>query len=125
MSSIQVARYIISFSWLYHGLFPKLIEIAPLEQLMTSSAGLSNETNYLIIKTVGVGEVLFGILVFIFYKSRLIISLNIVALIVLLTLVAVLQPQLLIEAFNPVTTNIPLIGLSFILLNNIKQNSIV
>lgn len=125
MSSIQVARYIISFSWLYHGLFPKLIEIAPLEQLMTSSAELSNETNYLIIKTVGVGEVLFGILVFIFYKSRLIISLNIVALIVLLTLVAVLQPQLLIEAFNPVTTNIPLIGLSFILLNNIKQNSIV
>lgn len=125
MSSIQVARYIISFSWLYHGLFPKLIEIAPLEQLMTSSAELSNETNYLIIKSVGVGEVLFGILVFIFYKSRLIISLNIVALIVLLTLVAVLQPQLLIEAFNPVTTNIPLIGLSFILLNNIKQNSIV
>lgn len=125
MSTIQVARYIISFSWLYHGLFPKLIEIAPLEQLMTSSAGLSSETNYLIIKSVGVGEVLFGILVFIFYKSKLIISLNIVAFIVLLILVAVLQPQLLIEAFNPVTTNIPLIGLSFILLNNIKQNSIV
>lgn len=37
MSSVQIARYIISFSWLYHGILPKLIHIAPLEKLMTTN----------------------------------------------------------------------------------------
>ncbi|WP_348631086.1 DoxX-like family protein [Pseudoalteromonas sp. KS88] len=42
------------------------------------------------------------------------------ALIGLLLFVVALQPQLLIEAFNPVTTNLPIIGLSLVLLNNLK-----
>ena len=123
MSSVQIARYIVSFSWLYHGIFPKLIQIAPLEKLMTASIGFSEELSYYITKSAGVGEVIFGITLFIFYRSRFIVLLNIVGLIALLLFVAVLQPQLLIEAFNPVTTNIPIIGLSLVLLNNLKQSS--
>lgn len=123
MSSIQIARYIISFSWLYHGIFPKLVHIAPLERLLTGSFGFSDEISYLITKSAGVGEVIFGIVLFIFYRSKPIILLNIFALVGLLLFVALLQPQLLIEAFNPVTTNIPLIGLSLVLLNNLKQSS--
>ena len=123
MSSIQIARYIISFSWLYHGIFPKLVHIAPLEKLLTGSFGFSDEISYLITKSAGVGEVIFGIVLFIFYRSKPIILLNIFALVGLLLFVALLQPQLLIEAFNPVTTNIPLIGLSLVLLNNLKQSS--
>ena len=123
MSSIQIARYIISFSWLYHGIFPKLVNIAPLEKLLTGSYGFSDEISYLITKSAGVGEVIFGIVLFIFYRSKPIILLNIFALVGLLLFVALLQPQLLIEAFNPVTTNIPLIGLSLVLLNNLKQSS--
>ena len=123
MSSIQIARYIISFSWLYHGIFPKLVHIAPLEKLLTGSFGFSDEISYLITKSAGVGEVIFGIVLFIFYRSKPIILLNIFALVGLLLIVALLQPQLLIEAFNPVTTNIPLIGLSLVLLNNLKQSS--
>ena len=34
-----------------------------------------------------------------------------------------MQPHLLIEAFNPVTTNIALIGFSFILLLEIKNKA--
>lgn len=118
MSSIQIARYVISFSWLYHGIFPKLVHIAPLEKLLTGSFGFSDEISYLITKSAGVGEVIFGIVLFVFYRSKPVILLNIFALIGLLLFVAILQPQLLIEAFNPVTTNIPLICLSFILLYN-------
>ncbi|MFU2512237.1 DoxX-like family protein [Pseudoalteromonas sp. ASV78] len=120
MSSVQIARYIISFSWLYHGILPKLIHIAPLEKLMTASLGLSESMSYLITKSAGVGEVIFAILLFVYYQSKVIIVLNIMALIGLLLFVVALQPQLLIEAFNPVTTNLPIIGLSLVLLNSLK-----
>ncbi|TMP27724.1 hypothetical protein CWB99_13605 [Pseudoalteromonas rubra] len=41
---------------------------------------------------------------------------NIIALVGLLLAVAVLQPVILFEAFNPLTTNLPLIVLSALLL---------
>ena len=121
MSSTQIARFIISFSWLYHGIFPKLIHIAPLEKLMTASLGFSNELSYFVTKSAGVGEVIFGIIFFVLYRNKIIVLLNIIGLTVLLVFVALLQPYLLIEAFNPVTTNIPLIGFSFILLIELKN----
>ncbi|MEH6394322.1 DoxX-like family protein [Pseudoalteromonas sp.] len=120
MPSVQIARYIISFSWLYHGIFPKLVHIAPHEKLMTASIGFSESMSYLITKSAGVGEVIFAMLLFVYYQSKVIIVLNIMALIGLLLFVVALQPQLLIEAFNPVTTNLPIIGLSLVLLNNLK-----
>ncbi|UJF21658.1 DoxX-like family protein [Shewanella sp. OMA3-2] len=120
MSSDQIARYIIGFSWLYHGIFPKLLQIAPLEKAMTASLGFSDETSYFITKSAGVGELIFGLIFILFYKNRIVILLNITGLTGLLLFVAILQPQLLIGAFNPVTTNIPLIGLSFILLASIQ-----
>jgi hypothetical protein len=120
LSTIQIARFIISFSWLYHGIFPKLVHIAPIEKLMTASFGFLDHTSYLITKVAGVGEVIFGLIIFFYYQSKNIIILNIVALIILLLFVLILQPQLLVEAFNPVTTNISLIGLSFILLIETK-----
>ncbi|WP_040522164.1 DoxX-like family protein [Aliiglaciecola lipolytica] len=123
MSSIQIARFIVSFSWIYHGIFPKLIHIAPMEKLMTASLGFSNEISDLITQSAGVGEVIFGIVFFAFYRSKSVLILNILGLIGLLLFVVILQPQLLIEAFNPVTTNIPIIGLSLVLLNNLKQSS--
>lgn len=76
MSSIQIARFIISFSWLYHGIFPKLVHIAPLEKLMTSSLGLSGELSYLLTKSAGVGEVIFGVLFFIFYRNKVMVILT-------------------------------------------------
>lgn len=123
LSSIQIARFTISFSWLYHGVFPKLIHIAPLEKLMTSSLGLSNELSYLVTKSAGVGEVVFGILFFVLYRSKAIVLLNIIGLTGLLGFVAIMQPHVLIEAFNPVTTNLALIGFSFILLLELNNES--
>ena len=122
MSSVQIARYIVSFSWLYHGIFPKLVHIAPLEKLMTASIGFSEETSYFITKAAGVGEVLFGLLIFVYYRSKRLLYFNILALCGLLLFVAILQPSLLIEAFNPVTTNIAIIGLSLILLADLNQS---
>ena len=122
MSSIQIARYFIAFSWLYHGIFPKLVHVAPLEKIITGSFGLSDELSYLVTKSAGIGEVIFGLVFFFLYRNKSIVLLNIAALIGLLFFVALFQPLLLIEAFNPVTTNLALIGFSFILLNETKRN---
>lgn len=124
MFSVEVARYIIAFSWIYHGLAPKLIKISPLEQLMSSSLGWGEEATYLFIKAAGVGAVMWGLIFFVLYKVRGIIALNIVALLGLLLAVVTLQPQLLIEAFNPVTTNVPLIALSIIVYHHFHSGSV-
>jgi uncharacterized membrane protein YphA (DoxX/SURF4 family) len=117
---LQLARLVVSLSWIYHGFFPKLFHIAPLERLMTGSAGFSAEISDLITRSVGVGEIVFGLCLLVFYKNKYLVTCNILALIGLLGAVIVVQPQLLIEAFNPVTTNVPLLALSIIWLNEIK-----
>ncbi|MDC3212805.1 DoxX-like family protein [Pseudoalteromonas distincta] len=88
---------------------------------MTGSADFSAEVSDLITHGAGIAEVIFGLLLIIFYKNKQLVWLNILALIGLLLAVVAVQPQLLIEAFNPVTTNLPLIGLSVIWLKEIKQ----
>ena len=123
MSSTQIARFIVGLSWVYHGVFPKLLQIDPLEKAMTASLGFSNDISYFITKFAGIGELIFGLVFILFYQSRLIVLLNIAGLAGLLLFVAILQPQLLGGAFNPVTTNIPLIGLSLILLGNLKSQA--
>ncbi len=115
--AIQVARFILGFSWIYHGLFPKLITVAPIEKTLTATMSLSEHASYLVTKTAGVMEIIFGLLLIVLYKNRPLIKLNIAALISLCAFVAVQLPSLLIEAFNPVTTNLALIGLSYVLLS--------
>lgn len=112
----QIARFVIAFGWIYHGIAPKLLHVAPLELQMTAGFGFSEEISYWITKMAGIGEVIFGVLFFIFYRSRLLNYLNISALLGLLGFCAFVAPNVLIEAFNPVTTNLPMIGLSLILL---------
>jgi len=90
---------------------------------MTASIGLSDELSYLVTKSAGVGEVIFGLVFFVLYRNKTIVLLNIVGLTGLLAFVALMQPHLLIEAFNPVTTNIALMGFSFILLFELKSKS--
>lgn len=117
----QICRFIIGLSWIYHGIFPKLLHIAPVEKAMTASIGFSAQISYFITKLAGVGEVIFGLVFMLFYKNRALVLFNIAGLSGLLLFVIVMQPQLLIGAFNPVTTNIPLIALSVILLSHIDK----
>jgi hypothetical protein len=121
MDVIKLARYIISFSWIYHGLISKLIWVAPLEKEITSSLGLSEELSLWVTKSAGVAEILFGISFFFLYKNKLINQLNIIGLTGLLAFVAVFNTRLLAEAFNPVTTNLPLIGLSVVLMLSLRR----
>lgn len=120
-ASIQVARYILGLSWIYHGLFPKLLTIAPLEKQLTASMGFSDEVSFLITRVAGVSEIIFGVLLIVCYKNRHLLLLNIIALLGLCLFVAIQMPLLLIEAFNPVTTNFALIGLAYVLYKNSSE----
>lgn len=115
MDVIEVTRYVIGLTWIYHGLFPKLLRIAPLEWAMTASLGFSEEVTYLLSKAAGVGEILFGVIFIGFYKFKAVQLLNLIALFSLLLFAAVMTPMILVEAFNPVTTNIPLMVLGYYL----------
>ena len=120
---IQIIRFTIGLTWIYHGLVPKLLFIAPLEWEISSSLGLSETYTFYLIKMVGLGEVLFGCLLIYFYKMKWIQYANIGALTTLLLLVAIQTPAILFEAFNPITTNVPIILLSIILLSQQRQTN--
>jgi hypothetical protein len=92
---------------------------------MTSSIGFGDDISFIITKGAGVLEVVFAIFFFVFYKTKLANMLNILGLTLLLLSVAFLQPQLLVEAFSPVTTNLPIIAFSFVLLNKIRSGELV
>ena len=121
MSTIQLARYVIGLTWIYHGLFPKLLRIAPLEQAMSENFGFSDEHTYLLIKAAGIGEILFGIIFIWLYRIKTVLWLNLMALAGLMVFAAVMTPYILLEAFNPVTTNIPLMALGYLLLRQAPQ----
>ena len=77
---------------------------------MTASLGLSEDTSYWITKFAGISEIILGVCIFIYYRNKHLILANILFLASLFVFVAISMPVLLIEAFNPVTTNLALIG---------------
>ncbi|WP_310207855.1 DoxX-like family protein [Rheinheimera pacifica] len=113
---IQLARYVIGLTWIYHGIFPKLLQIAPLEQVMTGSLGFSDDITYLLVKTAGIAEVIFGLVFICCYRLKPLLLLNIIGLTGLLLFASIMTPFVLLEAFNPITTNMPLIVLGYYLL---------
>lgn len=117
MNFTQIARYILGFSWIYQGFFPKIFRLDSLEYDMTSRLGLSHEATLILIRAMGVAEILFGLLLILFYKKAFLQKLNILALAGLLLVALFTMPAILLTAFNPVTTNLPLIALSFHLLH--------
>lgn len=123
MNTIQLARFVLGFSWIYHGLFPKLLFLAPLELEMSGSIGLSESNTLLLIRFAGISEIIFGVLLFLFYRKVMLIYLNILGLLALLVFVLAMTPHLMVEAFNPVTTNLPLLVLSLVLLNELKTSN--
>lgn len=82
---------------------------------MTGSLGFSDDITFYLVKTAGVAEVIFGVVFICCYRLKLVLLLNIIGLIGLLLFAAIMTPFVLLEAFNPVTTNVPLIVLGYYL----------
>lgn len=98
-----LGRSSLAFMFAYHGLVPKLINMSPGEQLLLQAHGL-NDSAWLI-QGGGVAELILAALLLIPSLSWPLIVGGI-ALLALLIDVAIVQPSMLSDAFNPVTLNI-------------------
>lgn len=122
IDSTIIPRLIVTLAWVYHGLVPKILHQAPTEWYLASQFGLSESLTLLLVYTAGVGEMLFGVVFWFLYRNNWINVLNIVAMIGLIVMVAVLDWRYLFDAFNVITTNMPVILCSVWLLSQEKAN---
>lgn len=105
-----ISRLLLGFLFIYHGLVPKILCLSPVETQLVSLSGLDVPKN-IISLLAGIGEVLLGGSIIFFKKSIIPIYIAMVILLLLLFFIGLVSPEYLVEAFNPVTTNI--LGLSF------------
>lgn len=104
LSRLHVAaRVVLALVFIYHGLVPKILWLSPVEAGLVQAHHLPAS---IISPLAGMGEILLGIAVLLLRKTLLPIYAAIAMLLVLLLDVVVFMPGLLIEAFNPVTTNL-------------------
>lgn len=109
-----VCRLSIAFVWLYHGLVPKLLGPHADEISMNMAIGFSESQAVVIAYIGGVGEILFGALILLFWKHRWPLLLSAIFIFGLLCFSMIFVPKLALAAFNPVTTNVTVIALSLV-----------
>lgn len=109
-----VSRITVAFVWMYHGLVPKLLGPHSDELYLASIHGIPDEFLPLLLKMGGVAEIAFGVVVIVFWRSRWPFVVSVVILVLLLIDVAIVAPEYLLAAFNPVTLNLSVIGLCVI-----------
>lgn len=109
-----VARVTLAFIWLYHGYVPKLLLAQRDEVAMLVDAGVSPGTAHALVPLIGLGEIAFGALTLLAWRSRWLFPVTIAAMLLLTGAVALLSPRYLGGAFNPVTLNAAVLALALI-----------
>ena len=109
-----IARMTLVFVWCYHGLVPKLLGPDADEIAMNLAAGLSSDQAIKVAYLGGLLEILFGLLLLVFWRHQWPLVLSAFFMVVLLGFVMVFQPSLTTAAFNPVTINISVFVLSIL-----------
>lgn len=87
-----------------------MLWLSPVETHLVSLSGLDVPGN-IVSLLAGIGEVLLGGSIIFFRKSIIPTYMAVVILLLLLFFIGLVSPEYLVEAFNPVTTNI--LGLGF------------
>jgi hypothetical protein len=103
-----LARVVIAFIWIWHGLIPKLLFRHIDELRMLSQAGLASS----FLPWIGAGEILIGLLILCTWRVRSVLLANAAAMVVVTLVVAAQSPSYLKAAFNPVTLNLAVFALA-------------
>ncbi|MFZ3193281.1 MAG: DoxX-like family protein [Moraxellaceae bacterium] len=106
MSNGLLARYTLGFIFIYHGLVPKILFISQTELAMNRAHDFFGISPERIALMGGVAEIVLGVLIVLYRRAIWPVGLAMLGLLLLLLDVALMLPQLLVEAFNPVTINI-------------------
>lgn len=126
-SSLSVnlsSRIGIGFLYIYHGLVPKILWLSPveIELVRLSGSGISAE---IASPMAGTLEILLGLLIIFLRHAIWPVYIAGLSLAILLLYTAFLMPALLIEAFNPVSTNILGLVLCYITINSQTNNKVI
>jgi DoxX-like family len=103
-----VARVTIAFIWFWQGLIPKLIFRDIGEKVMLAQSGVPAN----VLPWLGGVEVVIALVTLLTWRRPKMLLVNIALMVVALGAVALKSPEYLWEAFNPVTLNLPVVGLS-------------
>lgn len=116
------SRLGLAFVFFYHGFFPKILQLSAIEKELVDLHNLPIASEILS-PLAGILEIALAIAIITLRKSLLPVYIAAVALTILLIDVALIKPELLTEAFNPVTINIASLFLCYITF--ISQNQTV
>ena len=108
-----IGRLGLAFVFFYHGLIPKILWLSPVETQIV----LAHEFNvsaHLISITGGILEILLAITIILYRHSLVPIYLAGILLIALLIDITLVIPELLTEAFNPVSINLACLTLCYL-----------
>lgn len=109
-----LARMALATVFIWHGLVPKILWLSPDEVAMIAAHGLPDYPLFappLIAAIGGVAEVLLGVALLAMWRQRWPLLLAGAVLLALLLDVVLLSPHLLIQAFNPLSTNLAALAL--------------
>lgn len=115
MTNAAIARIALGIIFIYHGLVPKILFLSETEVRMIQAHGLSFPVEAVAL-VAGIAEIVLGLALLVLQKATWPVALATAALCVLLVDTAIFSPGLLVQAFNPVSTNIAGIALCFIVL---------
>lgn len=121
--ALLLARFALAFSWIYQGAVPKLACRSAGEIELLGHMIPVYEWACLAVSWMGVGEILFGLLLLVAARGWL-FWLNIVTLVMLLLYVALFEPAMLTLPFNPLTLNAALVALTLIAISELKKRGV-
>ncbi|WP_314591169.1 DoxX-like family protein [Paenibacillus terrigena] len=110
-----VCTLVLCMIWIYQGVFPKILYPETGELAILQGTLLFQGYESLALITMGILEVIFGLLFLIMgLNRRKIMYIWNIGLLILLGMSGVLQPELYVAPFNPVTLNFGMIALSVV-----------
>lgn len=112
----SVARSVLCFIWLYHGLVPKLIRHDATELDLLSKAGVPISRLTLATNIAGWAEIGFGLLLMFLWMRSWPLWVTVAFMVVGVPVVAISAPAYLGAAFNPLTLNLAIAALAGIAL---------
>ncbi|MFB9862871.1 DoxX-like family protein [Rufibacter immobilis] len=113
---LVISNLLIAFTWLYHGVVPKLLYMETGELAMLTASGMFTGYEVEGVYAAGIAEIIFGLGFLFFGRWRLLHYLNIFSLVALGVIAFFAQPAVYLAPFNPATTSAGAIGLSLVVL---------
>ena len=111
MTTNLIYRLTLGLLFIYHGLVPKIIWLSEIEKQLIEAGGFAKEDATFLSPVAGAMEVILGLMIIFLRKQLFPVYIAAFSLIGLLGFVALARADLLVEAFNPVSTN--LMGIVF------------